>query len=492
MDLDVYGGSSKTMTTLRHSAVRGVKWSAISRAGRLGTQFITTIILARLLSPEDFGLVGMAVIVIGFLGIFKDMGTSAAIIQRERIDDSLISSIFWVNIVFGLFVTFLLFAGASVIAWFYHESRLTPLMRALSFSFLLSGFGIVPNALMQRALAFKKLAKIELTAIISGSIVGIVLAFSGVGVWSLVIQSLTTAGLTTILLWLLGKWRPKLKFNWQEVKSISGYSLNLTGFNLLNYLARNADYLLIGRYLGATALGLYTLAYQILLFPVQSISAVIGRVMFPVYSKIQSDNKRFSRIYLDVASTIALFTFPLMTGLFLLAKPFISVTLGPKWQQVALLIQILAPVGAVQSIATTVGLIYQAKGKTDWLFRWGIFSVSVIIIAFIIGIQYGIVGVATAYGIIIFMITYPNFAIPFRLIELQFTDLLQVLKIHILNSAIMATAILIVWRLLPPFISDSLLLAILIPIGMLAYFTSVYYTNRSQLTEILSQIKLLV
>jgi PST family polysaccharide transporter len=178
--------------------------------------------------------------------------------------------------------------------------------------------------------------------------------------------------------------------------------------------------------------------------------------------------------------------------LFLLAKPFISVTLGPKWQQVALLIQILAPVGAIQSIGSTVGLIYQAKGRTDWLFRWGIFSVSIIIIAFIIGIQYGIDGVATAYGIIIFMITYPNFAIPFRLIELQFTDLLQVLKIHILNSAIMATAILIVWRLLPPFISDILLLAILIPIGMLAYFTSVYYTNRSQLTEILSQIKLLV
>ena len=491
MDLDVHGSSKKAMTTLKHQAAKGVKWAAISRAGRLGAQFLTTAILARLLSPDDFGLVGMALVVLGFLNIFKDLGTSAAIIQRKEIEDPLISSIFWLNVGFGAVATTILFAGAPLIAWFYHEPRLTSVMQVFATTFILSGLGIVQNALLQRSLAFNKLAKIELTAIIFGSTLGITLAAMGAGVWSLVIQTISTVFLTTVFLWLQSNWRPKLKFDWTELKTILSYSLNLTGFNILNFLSRNTDYLLIGRYLGATALGYYTLAYQILLFPVQNISAVVSKVMFPVYSKIQTDNAYFSRVYLDVASTIAFFTFPLMMGAFLLAHPLVSVIFGEKWAQSAFLIQILAPVGAIQSIAATVGLIYQAKGKTDWLLRWGIFSVSIVIVAFLVGIRYGLIGVALAYSGAIMLLTYPSFAIPFRLIKLKFLDLVEVLKLHLLNTLAMGLIIYTYLIFFSSHFSEVINLTLAVTLGATAYLVSNYMINRQQLIDLTVKAKLL-
>lgn len=181
----------------------------------------------------------------------------------------------------------------------------------------------------------------------------------------------------------------------------------------------------------------YTLAYRILLFPIQNISGVISRVMFPIYSRFQEDNKRFVEAYFKVAKIIAFISFPLMMGVMALAKPLVLTFLGPKWEPVILLIMILAPVGLVQSIGTTTCSIYQAKGRTDWMFRWGVAAGIVVVAAFSIGIKWGIVGVAVAYAIAsILILGYPNFAIPFRLINLNSFFFLRELKIPLLNSFI--------------------------------------------------------
>ncbi len=433
---------SKKAISLKRQAASGVKWSTVSQISRQGTQLLTTIILARLLSPSDFGLVGMAMIVISFIGIFKDLGTSAAVIRYKELSEELLSSIFWVNVGFGALAMLLLFFGASLGGLFYHELRVVAILRVLSVTFLISGLSILQQALLERSLSFNKLAKVEITAVGCGAIVGIGLAVAGFGVWSLVFQSLTTVSVTTVLLWFMGTWRPKFTFHWKEVKSVSSYSLNLTGFNIFNYFARNADYLLIGRYLGAQDLGYYTLAYRILLFPLQNISSVIGRVMFPVYASVQDDNQRFGNAYLKVAKTIALVSFPLMMGVFSLAAPFVLTVFGAKWQPVILLIMILAPVGLIQSIGTTTGAIYSAKGRTDWMFRWGIGGGSFIVIAFGIGLHWGIIGVAVAYVLAVFSLSYFNFAIPFRLINLKFSRLLAVLWRPFVNSLIMFVVVL--------------------------------------------------
>ena len=470
--------------TFKQRAVSGVKWSTISQVGRQVAQLLTTIILARLLAPSDFGIIGMATVVIGFAGIFKDLGTSAAIIQKQGLSNDLLSSIFWINAGFGTLSMVALFAGAPLIGWFYHDPRVIGVLQILSLSFFISGLSILQKTLLERSLAFRALAKVEISAVVCGAIVGISMALSGAGVWSLVFQTLTNVTLTTILLWLSSPWRPTWEFHWRDVKSISSYSLNLIGFNIFNYFVRNADYLLIGRYLGAQDLGYYTLAYRILLFPLQNISAVIGRVMFPAYSSIQHDNRRFCFVYLKIAATIAFITFPMMMGVLVLAEPFIVTVFGDNWQPVILLVMILAPVGLLQSIGTTTGAIYQAKGRTDWMFRWGIGAGIFITLAFVIGLQWGIVGVTVAYAIAVFSISYLSFAIPFRLIDLKVVRLLGVLWRPLLNSVIMFATILTFKAILPLTLSSVMVLNLSVVLGIVVYGASSWMINRKLLYEL--------
>jgi PST family polysaccharide transporter len=489
MDLDVRGGCQEAMTGIKHKAVSGIKWSALSQFGRQGAQLITTVILARLLAPSDFGLVSMAMVVVGFVGIFKDLGTAAAVIQRKELSEALLSSIFWLNAGFGLLAMLVLFLLAPLAGALYHEPRVVAVLQLLSLSFIVSGFGALHQALLERHLFFDTLAKLELASVSTGSVVGIGLALSGAGVWSLVFQSLTTAAVATVLLWISSSWRPQWVFQRREIAAIGRFSLNLTGFNIFNYFARNADYLLIGRYLGAQQLGFYTLAYRMLLFPLQNITTVVGRVMYPVLSTMQDDDRRFASIYLKVCAAIALIAFPLMAGLLVLAEPIVLSFFGGSWSPVILLIMIFAPVGMIQSIGATVGGIYQVKGRTDLMFRWGIGAGSLAIAAFVVGLNWGIVGVAGVYAIVAFILFYPSFAIPFRLVNMSFAQLLNALRPSFLNTSLMVLALALFISVLPPLSSNELFLLLTVPLGVAVYFTASWLTNRAELRELWSMFR---
>lgn len=466
------------MKHLQRLAVSSVKWSAISQAGRQVMQLLTTVILARLLSPSDFGLMGMVVVVTGFIMIFKDLGTSAAVIQRKNLSNELLNSIFWINMAFGFLVMILLITMAPLVAAFYHEPRVTPILRALSVTFFISSLGTVRQALLERDLAFRQLAIIEICAVLSGSIIGVVAALKGAEVWSLVYQSLMVTSVTTIILLGISPFKSRIIFRWHEIVSVSHYSMNLTGYNIFNYFTRNADYLLIGRFLGAQDLGFYTLAYNIMLYPLQHISYVIGRVMFPLFSQIQHD-ERFQRAYLQAVGAISIITFPAMLGVWIVAEPFVLTLFGFQWQPVVLLLMILAPVGMIQSVGTTVGTIYQAKGRTDWMFRWGIFAGILAVSAIVIGIRWGIVGVAAAYAIASLVLFYPNFAIPLRLINLSVRSVLAAVWRPASASLIMAGTVLLVLTALP---ADQpwLALATTVPVGVTAYAGASCLINRDQ------------
>ena len=475
------------MMSLKHRAVSGIKWSAISQFGRQGTQVLTTIILARLLSPADFGLLGLAMVIVGFLSIFKDLGTGTAIIQQKELPKTLLPSLFWINAGFGALAMLSLLLLAPLGGAFYQEAQVTDILRVLSVSFFLSGLGIVHQAVFERSLAFDALARVEISSVVIGALVGIGLAIRGSGVWSLVFQSLTTTLVSTALLWLSSPWRPRWVFHWNEVKIVTSFSLNLTGFSIFNYFARNADYLLIGRFLGAQELGYYTLAYRILLFPLQNISAVVGRVLYPVLSTMQEDNNRFASAYLRVIRGVAFISFPLMTGVFVLAKPFVLAFFGQNWEPVILLIMILAPVGLVQSIGATVGAIYQAKGKTDWMLRWGIGTGVLTVIAFLCGLPWGVAGVAGAYAIASLFFIYPGFSIPFRLIDLKFIHMLRELRLALLGRGMMLAALLVFnAATLTGFPNDSNLnLVISVIIGVAVYSSFNWIANRGQVMEFL-------
>lgn len=464
--------------SLQQRAASGVKWSTVSQAGRQVMQLATTLVLARLLSPDDFGLASMALVVVGFVLLFKDLGTAAAIIQRRELSPELLSSVFWVNVLFGALASAAIFAAAPLLAAFYREPQVTPLIQALSVSFLLSSLGVLQQALLERDLAFDRLAKAELAAVVAGALGGIGGALAGAGVWSLVVQSILMAGVTSLMLWLSARWRPRLYCSWREIRPLLGYSLNLVGFNTFNYLARNADYLLIGRFLGAAPLGYYTLAYRIMLYPIQNIAAVIGRVVFPVFAQVQDDHGRFRQGYLRVIGMIALVTFPLMLGLLLLSEPLVAALFGPQWAPVATLLMIFAPLGLAQSIGTTVGTIYQAKGRTDLLLYWGVASGLCVVTAVALGLRWGVLGVAGAYAAASFLLAYPSFAIPLRLIDLPTLELGRALWRPCASALVMAAGLLALRLALPAGIAPELVLAILVPAGALIYGLASWVLNR--------------
>lgn len=473
---------------LKKRVASGFKWNAYSQVGRQALQWVTTAILARLLYPSDYGLMGMAIVLVNFVQIFKGLGTSAAVIQKKNISNSLLSSIFWFNLLFGLLATIIVFALSPAVACFYNETRLTEILRVISLCFFISSLTIVHQAILERDLAFSKLAKVELSAVVIASIIGIGAAIIGAGVWSLVFKSIAEVVVTTVMLWFFTGWRPAMAFKMAEIKSITSFSLNLTGFNILNYFSRNADYILIGRFLGATDLGYYTLAYRIMFFPLMNVTNAIARVVFPFYSRIQDDLTRFKSAYLNVIGSIALITFPMMIGVMAVSKSFVLVIFGAKWEPVSLLIMILAPVGLVQSVISPVGGIYQAKGRTDWMLRFGVFSSLLYVTSFVIGLRWGIMGIAIAYGIAVAIIFYPSLAIPFHLIDLKVRDLLTAIFKPFLCSSLMVLTLFFVKALLPIGLSKSIALAVLVSTGVIIYVVISWFINGDMIRKILGMV----
>jgi PST family polysaccharide transporter len=273
-------------------------------------------------------------------------------------------------------------------------------------------------------------------------------------------------------------------FDWQQLKGVLNYGLNLTGFSVFNYFARNADNLLIGRFLGATELGYYDMAYRLMMYPLQTLWSVLGRVLFPIYAQMQSDHARFGAAFLKVSASIALIAFPAMIGLMLVAKPFVITLFGVKWEPMIPVLVILAGVGAVQSVGTTVGYIYQTKGRTDWLLRWGIFAGTVTVVAFVIGVQWGIIGVATAYAVAALLLTYPSFAIPFRLIDMRVSQLLVALWRPCIATMIMAGVVLAAKLLIGARLGPASSLSILVVAGAASYMVATWWIDRSHLREL--------
>lgn len=416
----------RKIADLRQQTVSGVGWTSVTQLGKQGLQFIISVVLARILSPEDFGLVGMVLIFTGFAALFGELGFGAALIQREVLEERHYSSIFWLNLAFGILLTGLITLLAPFIAEFYNEPQLIPLTSIIAVNFFVSSLGIVQNALLNRNMAFRLIAIVETTSVLVGGTVAILLALSGYGVWSLGWQLVITTTIMAIGFWTVNSWRPKLIFDWHAVKELLGFSGNLLGFNAFNYWSRNADNLLIGRFLGTGELGIYTRAYTTMLLPISQVTNVLSRVMFPALSRVQHDKVRVKRIYLRSIAMIALISFPMMMGLFVLAEPFILTLYGPKWIRVVSVVQILSLVGMVQSIVASVGWIYQSQGRTDWMFKWGLLVGSLGILSFIVGIVLGTIeAVALSYAIINLLLLYWNLSIPGKLIDMSFSEIIS-------------------------------------------------------------------
>lgn len=387
------------MKSFRERTLSGALWSVMSQGGRQAILLVSNVILARLLTPQDFGLVATVLIFVNFAIILAEQGFGAALIQRQDVSEEHLSSIYWVNVALGISFTALFFFGAPLIARFYDAEALVPLTRAMSWVFAINSLGMVQTTLLTRGLAFKTLAQVEVASAWCAGAVSIFLAWRGWGPMSIAIQSLVSAAVGVLILWRVSEWRPRLLFRLSAVADLAAFSANTFIGSVTNYWVRNVDNVLIGYVLGQGALGVYSRAYSVMLFPLSRISRVLSRVMFPSLSLIQDDLPRIRALFLQMTRVIALVTFPIMLGVAASAENFTAVVFGPQWGEMVPVLRILAVVGMVQSVTTLVVNIYMSRNQTGLRLRVILPIQAVQVLGIVLGLQWGILGVAAGYAI---------------------------------------------------------------------------------------------
>lgn len=465
------------MKNFHSKTLSGIKWSVVSQVGQQLLTFIVGVILVRMLSPEEFGLIAMIMVITGFATTFSGMGLSSALIHKQNTTQEHYSSIFWVNICVGLLFTFIFMILAPYVAKFYHQPLLIPLTMFISVTFLTGSLNIVQNTLLKKSLDFRIISIVKISSVGISGAVAITMAYLGFGVWSLAVQPVVHSMITAILLWKLSKWRPEFIFKWNAVKDLLGFSFHLMGTETYNYWTRNLDNLLIGRFLGSGHLGIYNRAYAIMLFPLANISRVIAEVMFPSLSIIQKDKEKVKKIFLRMTRTVALITFPMMVGLAVIVEPFVIGVFGEQWIEMIPILRIFCFLGMIQSIGTLNGSLYLSQGRADLQFKLSLILKPIVIIGIIVGLRWGIEGVAIGYAIASLICYYPSILIAGRLVGISYYEHCKNL-FGVLGCSIVMGAFLFGFcsTLLLQY-SDWIQLAIVIPSGIIFYLSIIHLTK---------------
>ena len=395
------------VTTVEHvspdgigSRIRsGLAWKAGSQITLQICRMVVALLLARLLAPHDWGLAAMVLVFSGFVIVFTDSALGTALIQRRQLHAGDRSTVFWASAGIGLLLMFSGFAVAGPLASFYGEPPIRALFMALSVGFFVSALGTTHSALLVRDMRFRPLELRQIAATLVGAAAGITIALMGFGAWAIVGQQLAEAATSTVVLWFLIPWRPSLTFSTSSLRRLGGFAGNVFGENLLYQTGRNIGSLLIGRFLGAASLGTYALATNVILVPFSRIAGPLQQVFFPAFSRMSDDRARMAEVWIRATRLVGVISIPSLVGLVIVAPDFVQVVLGPRWSAATPVIQILAWVGIIQSLQTLSGEVLLALNRAGTLLRftmlWFVGSLG----AFVLGLQWGILGVATCYAV---------------------------------------------------------------------------------------------
>jgi O-antigen/teichoic acid export membrane protein len=391
--------------SLKHKTLRALSWSFVDLIGLRGVQFIVGIVLARLLLPEQFGLIGMLTIFMAVAQSFLDSGFGSALIQKRDATQTDTSSIFYFNIVVGIVATGLLCIAAPWIAAFFKQPILTPLTRALSLTIVINSFGMIQTSLLRKRIDFKTQTKVSLVASVVSGIVGISLATKGFGVWSLAVQQISSSLLSTIFLWFFNTWRPAFVFRVKSLYEMFSFGSRLLISGLLNQIFDNIYLLVIGKVFSATDLGFFTRAKTLNELPSLTLSGMVGRVTFPVFSTLQDEPARLKHGLKKALTALVLVNFPMMVGMAVVAKPLVLVLLTEKWLPCVPYLQLLCLVGLLFPLSVMNLNVLQAMGRSDLFLRLEIIKKILITISIAITWRWGIV--AMIYGqIVVSLLSY--------------------------------------------------------------------------------------
>jgi O-antigen/teichoic acid export membrane protein len=392
---------------LRIRSIRGGAVTLAAQSGKFALQLGSTMILARLLTPADFGLVAMVTAITGFVGLFKDLGLSQATVQRAEITHAQVSTLFWINVAASALLMILVAALAPAIALLYHEPRLMWITLALAGSFIFSGLAVQHQALMRRQMKFTALVVIDLLSVLISVLMALILAAHGLRYWALVVLTITQAISYCVLIWLWCDWRPQRWSKGSGVRKMLAFGGDLTGFQVVNYFARNADNALIGWRWGDTVLGLYGRAYQLLLLPLSQVNTPIAGVAIPALSRLQHHEKHYRQAFLQLLKKLTMVTIPLIALTIVCADWIVHAVLGSQWDGAAKIFVWLGLAAILQPITYTSGWLFISQGRTREQLLWGVVSSGMIVMSFVIGLHWGAIGVSIAYAICINLIATP-------------------------------------------------------------------------------------
>ena len=425
------GGRSRP-DSIGNSIRTGIAWKAGSQITLQISRVVVALVLARLLTPYDWGLAAMAVLLSGFVVVFTDSALGTALIQQRELREEDRSTVFWISVGAGVLLALTGIALADPLAGFYGEPAVSPLIVAVSVGFFISALGTTHQALLLREMQFRRLELRQIAASIVGPCVGIGIALLGYGAWAIIGQLLAEAVTSTLLLWLLTPWRPSATFSTASVRRLGAFAGNVFGENLAFQAGRSLSGVFIGRLLGAAALGTYSLATNLILIPVTRIAGPLQQVFFPAFSRMRDDRERIADVWIRATRLIGAVSIPALVGLVIVAPEFVEVVLGSRWSEATPVIRILAVVGIVQSLQTLSVEVMQALGRVGLLFRMTMLWAAATLGAVGLGYRWGIVGVASCYAAVTLLIeplrayqTTRELGVPFRRLVHSLTGVAQ-------------------------------------------------------------------
>lgn len=431
--------------SLVRSTTVAAAWSASSRLLILIVQFAGTVVVARILAPSEYGLVVLATAFTMFAMMFTDLGLGAAVVHADEDDDDLLSAAFWVNLVTGVVLTLALGALAHPLAAFFGHPALARLLLVGSLAFTVA-VGTVPLSILERRMQFARIAVIEFLTALIGWAIAVALAVAGVGPLCVIIGTLVQVALASLLTWQASRWMPHGLGSRAALHQLWSFSSPVFGFNVINYWSRNLDDIMLGKYTSATSLAFYNRAYQFMLLPVQQVTFVIGRVLFPALTRLRDDVPRLRAAYLRALTLLFGIAAPLSVALAASAPAVIAVVYGPAWHDAAPLLAVLAASGPAQVVTGTIGSLYRALGLTASQFRRSIINTVLTVAAIFIGLPWGAMGVAVAMTVKFYLLAPLNLQGCWRFVDISVPSVVWRLRTLIASSLVMAAAILLVGR----------------------------------------------
>ena len=384
---------------LRARVLGGLSWVVGSQVGLQLTRAIAAIAIARLLTPDEYGLAALALVFASLVLVFSDLAMGAALIQRKTLTEVDRDTAFWVTAGSGVFFATLGVVLSGPLAALYGDPDAQPLLAVLSVTFIVSALGAPQQSLMLRDMDFRRVEVLPMIGAIAGGVAGVALAANGAGAWAIILQYVATATVTTLLVWLRSPWKPRLAFSMASLRDLGGFSLYMLGHRMLYYFQTNGDRFLIGRFIGVASLGVYAIAYNTILQPASKLGGPLQRVMSPAFCRIQDEPERIAAAWARVTRVLASLCVPALLGLIVVAPDFVPVVLGDQWDEAVPVIQILAWVGIVQALQSLSVDVLMARGRARTIFRYSLVVTTCHVVAFVIGLQWGVVGVAASFAV---------------------------------------------------------------------------------------------